>query len=262
MTAGTQETDAAFEAPCRAPAGEDLVVDLDGYQGPLDVLLTLARQQKVDLARLSILDLADQYLAFIAEARHLRLELAADYLVMAAWLAYLKSRLLLPRAPEDEGPSAAELAADLTLRLRQLQAMREAGERLMRRPRLGSDVFARGEPEDVTPTERPVYEVTLHDLLKSYAARRGRTEVGTLRIAPPPLVSMDEALHRLRRVIGGVPDWQVLNRFLPEAFSSDLVRRSAVAATFAASLELVRAGDARLRQDSPFGPIYLRRGSG
>jgi segregation and condensation protein A len=240
------------------PVSAELVVDLEGYEGPIDMLLTLAREQKVDLTKISILQLADQYLAYISAARRLRLEIAADYLVMAAWLAYLKSRLLLPEpAPEDE-PTGAELAAALTHQLQRLEAMQQAGARLMARPQLGRDVFARGAPEGLPRVLKPVYEATLYDLLRAYGDQRQRKEQAVLHIEAPELFSMDDALQRLGRVLGRVPDWRSLMSFLPPGLRGGIVERSAVAATFAASLELVRSGRLQLRQDSAFGPIYIR----
>jgi segregation and condensation protein A len=248
----------AFELSQAPPPSVELVVDLEGYEGPIDMLLTLAREQKVDLTKISILALADQYLAYVSAARRLRLEIAADYLVMAAWLAYLKSRLLLPEpAPADE-PSGAELAAALTHQLQRLEAMQQAGARLMARPQLGRDVFARGAPEGLPRVLRPIYEATLYDLLKAYGDQRQRKEATVLHIQPPELFSMDDALQRLSRLLGRMPEWRTLVSFLPQGLRGGIVERSAVAATFAASLELVRAGKLQLRQDSVFGPIYLR----
>jgi segregation and condensation protein A len=248
----------AFELPQAPPPSVELVVDLEGYEGPIDMLLTLAREQKVDLTKISILALADQYLVYISAARRLRLEIAADYLVMAAWLAYLKSRLLLPEpAPADE-PSGAELAAALTHQLQRLEAMQQAGARLMARPQLGRDVFARGAPEGLPRVLRPIYDATLYDLLKAYGDQRQRKENAVLHIEPPELFSMDDALQRLSRLLGRMPEWRTLMSFLPPGLRGGMVERSAVAATFAASLELVRAGKLQLRQDSAFGPIYLR----
>jgi segregation and condensation protein A len=250
-----------FEEDIREPVGsqDTLVLDLDGYEGPIDVLLSLAREQKVDLRKISILALADQYLAFIAEARQLRLEIAADYLVMAAWLAYLKSRLLLPE-PETEGePTGAELAAALAFQLQRLQAMREAGARLMALPQLGRDFLARGEPERFKVVARPVYSTTLYDLLKAYGTHSGRHREGALHILPTDLYSMDDALKRLGGMIGKTADWVTLASFLPAGLASGLIRRSAVAATFAASLELARSGKVRLRQERTYGPLYLKR---
>jgi segregation and condensation protein A len=234
-----------------------LVLDIAGFEGPIDLLLALAREQKVDLANISILELADQYLSFVERVRDLRLELAADYLVMAAWLAYLKSRLLLPEA-ETEEPGAPEMAAALAFHLRRLEAMREAGKRLMARPCLGRDFFVRGAPEDIAAVRRPVFEATLYDLLKAYADRKRRVEDSTLHIEPAELYSMDEAIQRLSDLIGRIPGWETLSRFLPPGLGEGIVGRSALAATLSAGLELVRAGRIRIRQDTAFGPIFVR----
>jgi segregation and condensation protein A len=240
------------------PSGTQLVLELDGYEGPIDLLLALAREQKVDLGKISILALADQYLDFLARQRRLRLEIAADYLVMAAWLAYLKSRFLLPQPPEDDEPSAAELAAVLEHRLRLLEAMQTAGSRLMGRPRLGYDVFTRGMPEGLAAVAVPVYELGLHELLRAYGENRRRTAQSVLAIEPSDFHSVDEALKSLARLVGHVPDWRELTSFLPEELRGELFQRSALAATFAATLELARRGRIELRQDRTFGPIYLR----
>ncbi len=248
-----------FEDSRPEPASEaEFVLDLDGFEGPIDVLLTLAREQKVDLTRISILDLADQYLAFVAKARRLRLELAADYLVMAAWLAYLKSRLLLPEPEGEDEPTGPELAAALAFQLQRLEAMQKAGARLMALPRLGRDFFARGAPEASPVVHTSVFTVSLYDLLSAYARQANRGTGGTLHIAPTDLYSTDDALKRLCDMLGHVPDWRSITSFLPPGFSGGLRGRSAVAAMFAASLELVRSGRAQLRQDGMFGPIYLR----
>jgi segregation and condensation protein A len=241
-----------------AEESQELVLELDGYEGPIDLLLALAREQKVDLGKISILALADQYLAFISRQRSLRLEIAADYLVMAAWLAYLKSRLLLPQPPEDVEPSGAELAAELEHRLKLLEAMQTAGGRLMARPRTGQDVFLRGAPEGLAVIAVPVYELGLYELLRSYGEGRRRTKAAVLTIEPAEFHSMDEALKRLARFLGHVPDWRELTSFLPEELRGELFLRSALAATFAATLELARSGRIELRQDRAFGPIYLR----
>jgi segregation and condensation protein A len=250
--------------PDRAPAPPvQLVLDLDGYEGPLDLLLSLARDQKVDIIKISILQLADQYLAFIERARDLRLEIAADYLVMAAWLAYLKSRLLLPREDDEEEPSGPELAAALTFQLRRLEAMRESGARLMSRPQLDQDFFRRGETEKMPVTRTVVYDVSLFDLLQAYSRQQRRQQFSVLRIQDPiQLYSVEDARDRLAAVIGSVPEWRVLVSFLPPDVREGLTMRSAVASTFVASLELAKAGDVDLRQDRPFGPIYLKGGRG
>ena len=250
--------DSSFEDEARPAAAEALVVDLDGYEGPLDALLSLAREQKVDLAQISILQLAEQYLAFIENARHLRLEIAADYLVMAAWLAYLKSRLLLPESEGEEEPSGEEMAARLAFQLRRLEAMREAAERLMARDRLGRDVFRRGAPEGVRLIRSPVYEVSLYELLRAYADHRTRDEAERLAIEPKAPFTVEDAIVRLTRLLGRMPEWETLERFLPEGIIDDHHRRSALASTLAASLELAREGAVSMRQAAPFGPIHLR----
>ncbi len=248
--------DLSFGATGDEPA---LILDLDGFEGPIDLLLALAREQKVDLAKLSILALADQYLAFIAAQTRLRLEIAADYLVMAAWLAYLKSRLLLPEPPAlDDGPSGEELAAGLRHRLRLLAAMQRAGGALMARPLLGREVFLRGMPEGLPQIDRPVYELSLYELLAAYGAGHRRQQARVLTIEPTVFHSLDDALRHLAPFIGQVREWRELAAFLPAELRGSVFRRSALAATFAATLELARAGRIELRQDRPFGPIYLR----
>jgi len=236
-----------------------LVLDLDGFEGPIDLLLALAREQKVDLAKLSILALAEQYLAFIAAQTRLRLEIAADYLVMAAWLAYLKSRLLLPEPPADaDGPSGEELAAGLRHRLLVLAAMQRAGGALMARPLLGREVFLRGTPEGLPQIDRPVYELSLYELLAAYGAGQQRRQTQVLTIELPQFHSLDDALHRLAPFIGQLREWCELSAFLPAEMRGAVFRRSALASTFAATLELARTGRLELRQDRPFGPLYLR----
>jgi segregation and condensation protein A len=252
------DTIESFEAKEAEPEPERLVVDVDGYEGPIDVLLTLAREQKVDLKRISILALVEQYLVFVQTARRLRLELAADYLVIAAWLAYLKSRLLLPEPPDDDEPTGEELAAELTFQLERLQAMQTAAVRLMARAQLGLDCFPRGQPEDLRVRKRPVFDVTLYDLMSAYGDQRAREEGRTLHIAPTELYAVEQALERLQELVGRNPDWQMLTSFLPAALKDGLVARSALAATFVASLELAREGKLQLRQLERFGPIYLR----
>jgi segregation and condensation protein A len=241
-----------------AEAQPQLVLDLDGFEGPIDLLLALVREQKVDLGKISILALADQYLAFISRQGFLRLEVAADYLVMAAWLAYTKSRLLLPQPPEDDEPSGAELAAELEHRLRLLEAMQAASRRLMARPRVGQDVLLRGAGEGLAVIPVPVYELGLYELLRAYGDSRHRTKTTVLAIEPSGFYSMDDALKRLAYFLGRVPDWRELARFLPEDLRGEAILRSALAATFAATLELARRGRIELRQDRAFGPIYLR----
>jgi len=237
----------------------DFVVDLDGFEGPIDLLLSLAREQKVDLSKISILALAEQYLAYIHEARELQLEVAADYLVTAAWLTYLKSRLLLPDGPADQDePSAAELADNLAARLRHLDAIRRAGEALFARPRLGHARFARGRPEGLRVRRKSRYRLALHELLEAYVAQRLRAGQHRLVVQPTPAMRVEDALKRLSRLLGG-PDWQSLLSFLPPGLLDEHQRRSAVAASFAASLELARDGVVELKQTSPFGPIWIRR---
>jgi len=241
-----------------------LRLDLDGFEGPIDLLLQLARERKVDLVQIPILDLAEQYLAFVQEARRLRLELAADYLVMAAWLAYLKSRLLLPDpAPESDtdAPSGEDMAAALRFRLQRLQALRDNAQALLRRPRLGLDVFARGEPDPAPAATTVVrFDCTLYELLRAYADQVARRGSESLRVDPLDLESVDSALARLRQRLPATRDWHALAHFLPAMPAADpLHRRAAHAASFAASLELCREGEAELRQDRCFGPLYLRR---
>ena len=241
-----------------AASNAELVVDLDGFEGPIGMLLMLAREQKVDLTKISILALAEQYLKFIAEAHRLRLELAADYLVMAAWLAYLKSRMLLPDPPPDDEPSVAELAEALQFRLLRLEAMQRVGKALMERPLLGRDVFPHGAPEGLKTVTRPVYAVSLYELLKSYGDHRSRGEATVLHIKAPEYYSVDDALHRLSRMIGHSIEWRQLGAFLPPQLRTGVLGRSALAATFVASLELTKTGEIELRQEEIYGPIFVR----
>lgn len=245
--------------------GEQLVLTLDAFEGPLDVLLVLAREQKVDLRKISILALAEQYLNFIAELRKVRIEVAADYLVMAAWLAYLKSRLLLPE-PEKEGePSGADMAARLAFQLQKLEAMRKAVEDLTRRDQVGLAMFLRGRPEGVRVIRKSVYNATLYELLKAYAefrASKGSSEVLTMKMARRRIVSVEEALARLRSMIGQIPDWATLQSFLPTELDDPFTVKSAIASTFNASLEMAKQGLIELKQVQTFGPIYIRRGQG
>jgi segregation and condensation protein A len=234
-------------------------VDLDGFEGPLDLLLELARRQRVDLARISILALVDQYLRFVEEARKLRLELAADYLVMAAWLAFLKSRLLLLTPPEPTELDAPALAEGLAQRLRALAAIRAAGEHLMSRPRMGRDFFARGEPEaTINVSGRISYKANLYDLLAAYARQSQRHALAHVRFKPREVWSLAEARHALSRLIGIEADWTAFDNFLLAACSDSQMRRSARASTFAASLELAREGKIEMRQERAFAPIWLR----
>ncbi|WP_171167753.1 ScpA family protein [Ruegeria sp. HKCCA0370] len=241
-------------------AAEALIVDVDGFEGPLDVLLTLSRTQKVDLRKISVLALAQQYLAFVEKARALRIELAADYLVMAAWLAFLKSRLLLPPDPEDEGPSGEELAAHLAFQLERLQAMRDAAARLMARDQLGRDFFKRGQSEDITRIRTVTYSATLLDLMQGYARIRTRDEFRPFVMDRDSVFTMEQALERMRPLIGFAGTWTDMETYLPDGWDSDPVRRrSATAATFAASLELVKEGHMEIKQSETFASIQLRK---
>jgi segregation and condensation protein A len=242
----------------RATGDPSLVVDVDGFEGPLDLLLHLARHQKVDLARISVLALATQYLTFVEQARQIRLELAADYLVMAAWLAFLKSKLLIPKQPGDDGESGEELAAVLQFRLKRLEAMRDAASRLVNRNRLGRDVFARGMPELVIVERRNQFSATLYDLLTAYAGQRQRQSVTNVRIHQRGVWSLKDAREILMRLIGRSTDWSALDNFLVSYLAVPEDRATAIASSFAASLELVREGRIEVRQAEPFAPLYMR----
>jgi segregation and condensation protein A len=250
-------------APADRLAAEALIVDVEGFEGPLDLLLTLSRTQKVDLRRISVLHLAEQYLRFVEQARALRIELAADYLVMAAWLAFLKSRLLLPPEPGAEGPSAEDLAAHLAFQLERLSAMREASARLMARDQKGRDFFARGLPEDVTLHRRTTWTATLLDLMRAYARIRTRDDFRPFVLDRAHVFTMEQALERMRGLIGYAGDWAELTSFLPEGWHvTPMARRSATAAHFAAVLELAKRGQIDLRQGDTFAPIQIRRKEG
>jgi len=237
-----------------------LVVDLQGYEGPLDVLLALARTQKVDITRISILALAEQYLQFIAEARRLRLEVAADYLVMAAWLAYLKSKLLLPDTDDDgDEPSGPEMAARLTWQLKRIEAFRAAGANLMTRDRLGRDVFKRGQPEGIRQIRTSTYEVTLFELLRAYAIQKESVGISEIRLPERHLYTIEQAFERLVALLGEVPGWERLEAFLPPELRVGPGAKSALASTLVASLEMAKAGRLTVSQGETFGPIYLKR---
>ena len=253
------EHDFETELPERASDEPSLMVDVEGFEGPLDLLLTLARQQKVDLAKISILALADQYLAFIEEARKMRLELAADYLVMAAWLAYLKSRLLLPEPQPAEGISAEEMANALALRLRRLEAIRKFAEQLMGRPQLGRDVFQRGQPEPIVEIKHPQWSATLYDLLSAYAARRQIKSRSVVRVPKRTVWSLAEAREALERLIGQSMDWSPLDQYLIAYLADPSVAATVLASSFAAALELIREGELEARQQAAFSPLYLRK---
>jgi len=241
-------------------AAEALIVDVGAFEGPLDLLLTLSRTQKVDLRQISILALARQYLDFVEKAKQLRLELAADYLVMAAWLAFLKSRLLLPPDPLAEGPSGEELAAHLAFQLERLQAMREVAAKLMARDQLGRDFFARGITEDVTRVRRVTYTATLLDLMQGYARIRTRDDFRPFVMDRDAVMTMEQALDRMRGLIGYAGEWTDISSYMPDGWTADPTRRrSATAASFAASLELAREGHIDIRQSDTFAPIQIRK---
>jgi segregation and condensation protein A len=254
---------AEFESPTgeRSQYEPALVVDVAGFEGPLDLLLTLARNQQVDLKHISILALAEQYLQFIETARDLKMEIAADYLVMAAWLAYLKSRLLLPEPPQADEPSAADLAADLQARLRHLEAIREAGNQLISRHRLGHDFFVRGMPEvrHVSPSG---YTATLYDLLSAYAIQRQREALTKVKMPERKVWSLPEARAAIERLIGKAADWTRLDQYLIAYVVEPEMRKTVLASSFSATLEMVKEGKVELQQKSPFEPIWLRRREG
>lgn len=244
-----------------ASEGESLIVDVNGYEGPLDLLLVMARTQKVDLAQISILALVEQYLEFIAELRRRRLELAADYLVMAAWLAYLKSRLLLPDTEEDDEPTGEELAAALAFRLRRLEAMREAATKLMTSNRLGRDVFQRGLPEGIRIDRKNEYVCELYDLLKAYAFQREAQSQTSYTIHRRPVMTLGKARKILTRLVGEIAEWTPMDVILSQYALGDIERGSAIASTFGASLELAREGHIELRQSGAFAPLFIRNSS-
>jgi segregation and condensation protein A len=252
------EAEAPFEDPVARP-DESFVVDLRGFEGPLDLLLRLARDQKVDLAKISILALAEQYLSFIEVARRLRLEIAADYLVMAAWLAYLKSRLLLPEQESEEEPSGEELALVLARRLKHLEAIREAARRLMSSARLGIDVFPRGMPEPLSVTTHATWGASLYEILSAYSALRLRRVATSVKIGNRRVMSLQEARDRLVLLIGDTSHWAMLDSYLLEFLVEPELQRTVRASTLSASLELVREGQVELRQKEPFAPLYVRR---
>jgi segregation and condensation protein A len=248
--------DEDFDSP-PVRQSDELNLTLDGWEGPLDLLLNLARAQKVDLAQISILQLVEQYLAYLAEARALKLEIAADYLVMAAWLAYLKSCLLLPKDPEQD-PSPEEIAFRLQMRLQRLDAMREAGARLLGRDRIGRDVFIRGNPEGLRLVRKSAWQVRDFDLFAAYGVVRARTQPAMHVVHARSVMTLDEAIERVGKMIGMALDWTLLETFLP-ATDDPQLRRSALASSFLAALELARRGRLELAQDEPFAPIRLKR---
>jgi segregation and condensation protein A len=249
------------DVPERGSDEPALVVDVEGFEGPLDLLLTLARQQKVDLAKISILALADQYLAFVEAARKMRLELAADYLVMAAWLAYLKSRLLLPDQHPAEGMTAEDMANALAQRLRRLESIRQVAEQLLNRPQLGRDVFERGQPEPIAEIKRPQWSATLYDLLSAYAGRRQTQSRSFVRVPKRAVWSLAEAREALERLIGRSMDWSPLDQYLVAYLVDPALRATVLASSFAAALEMIREGRLEAHQQGAFSPLYLRKKS-
>lgn len=242
-----------------------LLLNIDGYEGPIDVLLEMARNQKVDLREISILQLARQYLAFIERAKDLRLDLAAEYLVMAAWLAYLKSRLLLPKEKDESGePSGEAMAEALSFQLRRLESMREAAAKLMKRPQLGINIHAAGQPEGLRIAYNATYKDTLFDLLKAYGDIRRRAEAAVYELPVFNVMTMEEAVDRMSKMLGNLPKsgpfsvWTTLQSFMPDNITDPLLRRSSLASTFTAGLELAKQGKVEIRQDGLFRPIYLR----
>lgn len=261
MSDGVQESsDWEDDDLVEGPSASPFVVDVEGYEGPIDVLLTLARDQKVDLIHISIVELADQYLKFVHEVSKNNLELAADYLVMAAWLAYLKSRLLLPDMSSEDEPTGEELAQSLQFQLQRLEAMQNAGTALMERARLGQDFFSRGAPERFKTTQHSVFQASLTDLIQAYAHQKSKAVKGQmLRIETSwELASIEDALVRLRNLVGHTPDWKTLAKFLPNDIKNPLTRRSALAANFGAVLQLAKEGRLNIRQDGTFGEIYFQ----
>ena len=237
-----------------------LVVDIAGFEGPLDLLLHLARTQKVDLSRISVVALVEQYLLFIETARRVRIELAADYLVMAAWLAYLKSKLLIPQQSKEDGPTGEEMAATLAFRLKRLEAMRDAATTLVNRNRLGRDIFVRGAPEHIPDRRQSAFDASLYDLLTAYAGLRQRQAVTQVTIEKRSVWSLADARAILDRMIGEITDWTALEHYLLRYMISPSDRVTAIASAFAASLELVREGQLEMRQEGAFQPLYMRRG--
>jgi segregation and condensation protein A len=246
----------------KAENADELIVDVGGFEGPLDLLLELARAHKIDLSQISILALANQYIAFIDQARTMRIEVAADYLVMAAWLTYLKSRLLIPAPPSTEGEaSPQDMAARLAFKLQRLQAMREASNNIMNLPQLGRDTFSRGSPEPLQIERQRIWGDTLVDLLKAYAARRTKKMAHQrYTVKRQPVWSIKEARENLERLIGTMDEWGVLDIYLERYLSTPSTRRSVRASSFTASLELAREGVIEIRQEMAFDPIYVRRG--
>ncbi len=261
MTATPQDTFDNLDDPTgtlRQPEQLALFVNLDGFDGPIDLLLKLARDQKLDLTKMAILPLAEQYLNFIHSARDLDLEIAADYLVMAAWLAYLKSRVLLPNPEPEQSEEVVDMTDALRYQLLRLEAMQQASKRLQSLPKLGQARFVRGSPEQFVKSNEAIWSTTLYDLLRCYGDIQSSTEAETLTIAATRLYSVEEAAKRLRNLISKIPEWTALRHFLPPNLIKPMDLRSATASHFVASLELAREGVLRMRQDSNFATIYLR----
>ena len=238
---------------------EQLILDLEGFEGPLDMLLALAKEQKVDLLQLSILQLANQYIKFIEMAQGMKLELAADYLVMAAWLAYLKSRLLLPKSEEDEEPSGEEMAVALAYQLKRYEAVKNLALNLVNRPRLGRDVFSRGSPEGLRNTRKTIYDVSLYELLKAYVNNHNNQESQSLTIEPNSLFSVEDCSNRLKNILGSSQKWIGLIDCLPKNLKGSLVLKSALASTLSARLELAKNGKVEIQQKNLYGPICLKK---
>jgi segregation and condensation protein A len=250
------ETTISSELASNEPA---LMVDVEGFEGPLDLLLMLARTQKVDLAKISVLALAEQYLAYIDAARQLRLEIAADYLVMAAWLAYLKSRLLLPESETEEGPSAEDLALALANRLKRLEAFRKVAGLLMERPQFNRDIFGRGMPEAIAEVKEPEWTATLYDLLTAYTTQRQHTTLARVRFAKRTVWSLAEARAALERLIGQSADWTRIDQYLISYLVEPSMAATVFASSFASALELVREGHAEIHQKQAFAPLFMRK---
>lgn len=263
LKAAKATRDGNFEAMWDEAAASDaedrLNVDIGGFEGPLDLLLHLAREQKVDLLQISVLELAEQYLGFVESARALRLDLAADYLVMAAWLAYLKSKLLIPKSAGNDAEPAEELASLLQFRLRRLEAMRNVAQQLMAGRVLGRDVFARGAPEAEIVTRESRFSATLYDLLSAYGEMRQRVANSSMTIRQRRVWALKEARDLLERIIGEIADWTALDAFLLRYVVEPEDRATALASSFAASLEMVKERQIELRQDAAFGPLMLRK---
>lgn len=248
-----------FEEDYSANEVDNFTVELDGFEGPLHLLLSLAREQKVDIRQISILELAEQYLTFIDRAKLIRIEIAADYLVMAAWLAYLKSRLLIPESDTEEENTGTQLAERLQHQLRRLSAMRDAAELLMNRNLLGREIFPRGAPEGIQIIRESVLECSLYDLLKAYGSHVTRSNAAGFRLRPRNIMSVEEAIKRLTRLLGEIPDWTSIETFFVSDLTDGVEYRSSIAATFAGCLELAKQGDLGLRQSGTYAPIFLKR---